>query len=527
MFKTRNLALILLMIYVLPVVLFAQDEWDDEEDDRQKPGSEDIFDDDDDDDEEDSKKPKKKDKKNLDDILGGDEEEPVDDPGDDDPTDDPRDEPARSSDPIGDITGSGDQEKTAAPVSSAIKPFAVIKGGMYLMANWAEELTLTNGAFSKYVDQSLLFGGIDDAIFGAEYRGKAVFAKASISMRTPNALMSKAVNLSPRIDLNYNEGLSLFEAYGGMRLFGMLEIKGGKMVPAYGLLEEYQKLGAFIGTPYGTRSLIAVEGFIPETDTGFNLGLNMGLGDGQAIVANLMIANGTIDYSNNFWDRSETYALYIKAGYESKMVSGFASFQMANDYALVNQKSRYPKTMSFGVAGKVDIKGFEAMLSFDYLSMNLVRRYTAVDQQKSPATKREGNTGSEPASGMLFSVTPAYNLMLGVDPIEKMQIAVRFDYVKGVYNNNDNEIPFTGDGGIPDYLSHNIFSEDKSYMRIGAAVNIFAKEIENVRSVAGISLMMQPGVKVGGDKKQNIRSQYIELENPGFTVFMLTAGAEF
>ncbi len=409
-----------------------------------------------------------------------------------------------------DILGVKSEKKEAVAVkASGIKPVLIVKGGLYAMAGYKDIQK------SKWTDQKLMFGGLDEGIFGAELKGNAVFAKATMNLRTFNKLVDPNIQYNPLIADNYygsskNVDSNMngtadtlvvmpYEVYAGMKLFNMITLRGGNMIPAYGLVDQYQHVDIVMGTAFGTRSLITTEGYLPETDRGIAFGLDYSLGNDSSVKGELMITGNS---GSKFEYSDQTMGIYFKAGYEMEMLKLYASFQYRKDYTVVydakgNPFKKNPVVMGGGLAAKLSVSGFETLFSFDSVSRNLVQ-----------------GVNLKAANGMLISLMPAYNIEINKDAMDKFQVAVRFDYVKGVYK-----------PGTADALAFDSFSADKSLMRVGFAGTLFAKEVEGVKSYFGLSYIMQPKAEVGPGKIGNPPTTV--KDSMGFNAFMVTAGAEF
>jgi len=363
-----------------------------------------------------------------------------------------------------------------------------------------------------------MYGSVDEGILGAEFRGNAVFAKATLNLRTKNPLLlsatdGSAVQYNPLMDDNYFDNSILcgmpYEVYGGMKLFDMLTIRAGKMIPAYSILDKYQHLGVAIGTPYGTRPLLAVEGYIPETDAGFALGFDYDLDEDSGIVAEFMMGTGVIPSISQYWFSQKTMGIYFKGGYRSEMITALLGFQYRTDYNKDISTKQVP-FIGFGLGAIFSYAGFETWLTFDYTMMSLI--YESVS-----GAKKNGSVG-----GMNLSLMPAYNLSIDYGFIDKLQFGVRFDLDLGVYSRDaagGNYLTwYTGTGTNKTYF----FKNDAMAMRFGFAINLFAKELESVKSFAGFSFMMQPQGQI-----VNKTGSGSDIFNYGFYNVGLQGGAEF
>jgi len=399
-----------------------------------------------------------------------------------------------------------EKKPTPKPVSG-VKPVAMLKGGFNF------------GSYAKNFKQGLMYGSLDEGILGAEFMGNAVFAKATINVRTRSPILladpdsSKAPQYNPLMDDNYfdnsiKEGMP-YEAYGGMKLFDMVTLRAGKMIPAYSILDKYQHLGVAIGTPYGTRPLLAVEGYIPETDAGFALGFDYDLGDNSGVVAELMMGTGVIPCVSNFWNSQKTMGFYFKGGYRSEMITALLGFQYRTDYPGPDIKKQVP-FIGFGLGTIFSYTGFETWLTFDYTMMGLL--YDSVS-----GTKKNGNVGA-----MNLSLMPAYNLGIDYGFIDKLQFGIRFDLNLGAYSKeaaNGNYLTwYTRSGSAKTYF----FKPEAMAVRFGFGINLFARELESVKSFAGLSFMMQPQSQI-----VNNPGSGSDIFNYGFYNFGLQAGAEF
>ncbi len=417
-------------------------------------------------------------------------------------------EPAKKKESVEDLLGTKKKEekKPAPKPASGIKPVAMVKGSFNF------------GSYAKNFKQGLMYGAVDEGILGAEFRGNAVFAKATINVRTnnPTLLAAKdgsAVQYNPLMDDNYwvnsiVNGMP-YEVYGGMKLFDMLTLRAGKMIPAYSILDKYQHLGVAIGTPYGTRPLLAVEGYIPETDAGAALGFDYDLGDDSGIVAELMMGTGVIPSISSFWHSQKTMGFYFKGGYRSEMITALLGFQYRTDYDGATKKQ--VPIIGFGLGAIFSYAGFETWLTFDYTMMQLL--YFSAKSSK----MINGSVG-----GMNLSLMPAYNLSIDYGFIDKLQFGIRFDLDLGVYNKEAAEgnylTWYTGTGTTKTYY----FKPDAMAMRFGFGINLFAKELESVKSFFGISFLMQPQSQI-----INKAGSGSDVFNYGFYNFGIQGGAEF
>ena len=378
-----------------------------------------------------------------------------------------------------------DSKKEEKRVPAGLKPVLLVKGGFTLLGQYrqkkADNTTSTLGS---------MFGSVDEGLLGAEYEGEHVIAKGTMNIRTENPFVNKSSNPLMITNLHsIQNGFmnGLYELYGGMKFFGVF-VKAGKLIPEYGLMNSWQKLGMGFSTPFLTRSLIAVEGYIPETDAGFALGYENTFAKAHTIHIGLMLGTG----SNNsqFWNSDKTMGLYAKLAYMHKIFQAGFGFQYRKDYYNANGIAKELPFIGIGVHANVSVKGFEMPITFDFNQMSMV------------------NTSGlkKTAQSILLSVAPGYAYSFKSDWADKIAIAVRFDYSRGVYIANT------------DYLNIDTFKNSSQYMRIGATLNFFVKEVYGVHSYAGITFLTQPESKV---VKTPSTIDY------GFTTLMLSAGAEF
>jgi hypothetical protein len=276
-----------------------------------------------------------------------------------------------------------------------------------------------------------------------------------------------------------------------MKFFGVF-VKAGKMTPEYGLMNTYQKLGMGFSTPFLTRSLLAVEGFVPETDAGFALGYENTFAKAHTIHVGLMLGTG----SNNsqFWNSDKTMGLYAKLAYMHKIFQFGFGLQYRKDYYNANGVVKELPFIGIGIHANVSVKGFEMPITFDFNQISMVQ---------TAALKK--------AQNILLSVAPGYAYSFKSEWADKIALAVRFDLARGVYI-TDNKTALS-------YLDYTTFKNTGMYFRIGATVNFFVKEVYGVGSYAGITFLMQPESEVVGKPAQQI--------DYGFTTLMLSAGAEF
>jgi|GEM_PF-1048346 len=424
---------------------------------------------------------------------------------------------------VDDILGTKKKEekkKKEKPAAQGLKPIIMVKGGFNF------------GGYAKDFGQGLMYGSVDEGILGAEFVGSAVFAKATINVRTQNPLLlcssdGSTVQFNPLMSQNYFDNSIVngmpYEVYGGMKLFDMLTIRAGKMIPAYGILDKYQHLGVAIGTPLGTRPLLAVEGMIPETDAGFALGLDYSLDDESGIVAEFMMGTGVIPSISQYWFSQKTMGIYFKGGYRSEMITAMLGFQYRNDYTqrdlngngTISTKDgdllKNIPFIGFGLGMIFSYAGFETWLNVDYTMMQLL--YTSA---------KTGRLINGSVGGMNLSLMPAYNLSIDSGIIDKLQFGIRFDLDYGVYSKDagsgDYLTWYTGTGNNKTYF----FKNDAMAMRFGIAINLFAKEYETVKSFVGFNFMMQPQSQL-----VNKTGTAGDVWNYGFYNIGLQGGAEF
>ena len=154
-----------------------------------------------------------------------------------------------------------------------VKPILLVKGGFNVYGSYKR----WNGQGTKPSSLNTMFGSLDEGIVGLEYQGKHVIAKGTLNIRTNYAFIENGSNPLAKVNhhsIQNGAANALYEVYGGVKFFDVF-IKAGKLIPEYGLMDSWQNLGMGFTTPYLTRSLIAVEGFIPETDAGLSLGYNV------------------------------------------------------------------------------------------------------------------------------------------------------------------------------------------------------------------------------------------------------------
>ncbi len=409
------------------------------------------------------------------------------------------------------------EEEEASGLPKGLKPVLLVKGGFTVMGShkYAVEGKDSEGnKINTWKNGNAMFGSVDEGILGLEYLGEHVIAKGTVNLRTDNALMENAVT-NPLMKANLHSIMdgaanALYEVYGGVKFYDVF-IKAGKMIPEYGLIDGYQELGMGFATPFLSRSLIVVEGFIPETDAGLALGYNGTFMEDHNVFAGVSLGTGSIN--SEFWDSDKTMGIYGRVGYAFRdYLKAAVAFQYRtdfysypNDFEYNGKKGKDVNLIGIGVHLKGGYAGFEMPVSFDYNMMKMVK------MEKDPETKEFVGAKKKSPSGMLLSLAPGYAYHFDHEWIDKVSIAVRFDFVKGVYlSKNDN------------YLDFDNFKKGSSYYRIGATANFFTKELAGVRGMAGLTFLMQPKSKVDPDKA-NKDDKY----NHGFTTIVLQAGAEF
>ena len=408
------------------------------------------------------------------------------------------------------------EEETAessAPALKGLKPIMLVKGSFTVFGQYKR----WNGENStkKTSTMSTMFGGVDEGLLGLEYMGKHVIAKGTMNLRTDNAIMKEATH-NPLMEENLHSiqngaANALYEIYGGVKFFDVF-IKGGKMIPEYGLIDTYQELGMGFATPFLTRSLIVVEGFVPETDAGLSIGYDSIFAKDHNFFIGLTLGTGS--NKSEFWTSDKTMGLYGRIGYGFKeYIKAAVAFQFRQDFSNVAQKTtdeagvvtetgtKYSKKVDmigFGVHLKGAVAGFEMPVSFDYNMMKMV-------------SHKDGRLKKN-ITGMLVSAAPGYAYHFKHEWVDKISIAVRFDLVQGVYISKE-----------ANYLDSLNFRGQGMYYRIGATANFFTKELAGVRAMAGLTFLMQPESKVGNNTyKENGRKK-----DYGFTTIVLQAGAEF
>lgn len=379
-----------------------------------------------------------------------------------------------------------EEKKVEKKAPSGFKPVLLVKGGFTLLGQYREKKDPTD-ATERARTLGSLFGSVDEGLLGAEYEGSHVIAKGTMNIRTSNPFINKSNN--PLMIKNLNSiqnGIEngLYELYGGMKFFGVF-VKAGKMAPEYGLINTWQKLGMGFSTPFLTRSLVAVEGFIPETDAGFALGYENTFAGAHTIHIGLMLGTGSHGLVD--WKYDKTMGLYGKLAYMHKIFQIGLGFQYRKEYD--STVSKELPVIGIGLHANVSVKGFEMPVTFDFNQMSMLQ-----------------NGAKKSAQNILLSVAPGYAYSFKSDWADKVSLAVRFDLARGVYINNT------------DYLDYEKFKNDAMYFRIGVTANFFVKEIYGVGSYAGITFLVQPERKV---VKASSQIDY------GFTTLMLSAGAEF
>ncbi len=474
----KMLPLFIAALFVLPISISAFDDWDDFEDDGFGDWDDDPADDfrdpDPFDPEADLDRRGEERRRDSDaamrDLLGEEEEE----------------------DPLDDFEPFREEKKPAAVAKTGFKPILLVKGGFSILGQY------------KYRDgdttrsPGLMFGSVDEGLLGGEYLGKYVIAKGTMNLRTKNPFISRSdVVNNPLKKMNYNtinDGIhhGLYELYGGIRLFNCLTIRAGKMMPEYGLIDTHQKLGMGFANPNLTRSLVVVEGYIPETDEGFALGYKGTFANAHTILAGFMIGTGSV--ASEFWETNKTMGIYGRLGYMHEYFQAAFGFQYRTDY--FSQDGLGAKDLSLigiGVHANVSVAGFEMPISFDYSSFNMI--------QASPFRTRA-------AANILLSLAPGYAFSFNnIDWAEKFALAVRFDLSRGVYQ-----------FGADDYLDFSRYTNDGMIFRIGATANFFVKEIKGVQSFAGLTFLIQPESEIVKTPK--------EIDY-GFMTLMISAGAEY
>ena len=385
--------------------------------------------------------------------------------------------------------------KAAANKSlKGVKPILLVKGGFSLFGSYKRWNVETKNTSSL----GTMFGSLDEGIVGLEYQGKHVIAKGTLNIRTNYAFIENGTNPLAKVNhhsiqngaIQNGAANALYEVYGGIKFYDVF-IKAGKLIPEYGLVDTWQNLGMGFTTPYLTRSLVVVEGFLPETDAGLALGYNGIIKKDHNVFVGLSLGTGA--NASEFWDSDKTMGLYGRIGYGFKeYVKAAFAFQYRNDY----YSGKKLDNIGIGVHLNVSAKGFEMPITFDYNMMKMVKN---------------GTTRKNTAA-MLLSLTPGYAYHFNHEWIDKVGIALRYDLVQGVYLN--------GEG---DYLDWSNFRSNSMIMRIGVTANFFTKELAGIRGMAGFTFLMQPESTV--DKK-DINGDG-KKKDYGFMTFALQAGAEF
>ncbi len=373
-----------------------------------------------------------------------------------------------------------------APVTKSfkgVKPILLVKGGFTVYGSYKE-----NGK-----SLSTMFGSLDEGIVGVEYLGKHVLAKGTLNVRTNYAFIENGANPLAKVNhhsIQNGAANALYEVYGGVKFYDVF-IKAGKLIPEYGLVDTWQNLGMGFTTPFLTRSLIVVEGFLPETDAGLALGYNGIIKKDHNVFVGLSLGTGA--NASEFWESDRTLGLYGRVGYGFKeYVKAAFAFQYRNDY----YSGKKLDHIGIGVHINVSAYGFEMPITFDYSMMKMV---------KDSSTRK--NT-----TNMLLSLAPGYAYHFNHEWVDKVGIAFRYDLVQGVYLD-----------GAEDYLNWRNYRSNSMVMRIGITANFFTKELAGVRGMAGLTFLMQPESKV--DKK-DINGDG-KTKDYGFTTIVLQAGAEF
>ena len=376
-------------------------------------------------------------------------------------------------------------DKTAAAGKSfkGIKPVLLVKGGFTVYGSYKE-----NGK-----SLSTMFGSLDEGIVGVEYQGNHVIAKGTLNVRTNYAFIDNGANPLAKVNhhsIQNGAANALYEVYGGVKFYDVF-IKAGKLIPEYGLVDTWQNLGMGFTTPFLTKSLVTVEGFLPETDAGLALGYNGIIKKDHNVFLGLSLGTGA--NASEFWESDRTMGLYGRVGYGFKeYVKAAFAFQYRNDY----YSGKKLDMTGIGVHINVSAYGFEMPITFDYSMMKMVKDQSA-----------RKNTTS-----MLLSLAPGYAYHFKHEWVDKVGLALRYDLIQGVYLN--------GEG---DYLDWRNYRSNSMVMRIGVTANFFTKELAGVRAMAGLTFLMQPESNV--DKK-DINGDG-KTKDYGFTTIALQAGAEF
>lgn len=382
-----------------------------------------------------------------------------------------------------------DGKAPATKSFKGIKPILLVKGGFTVFGSYKR----FNGAGTKASNLSTMFGSLDEGLVGLEYQGKHVIAKGTLNIRTNYAFIENGSNPLAKVNhhsIQNGAANALYEVYGGVKFFDVF-IKAGKLIPEYGLVDSWQNLGMGFTTPFLTRSLVVVEGFLPETDAGLALGYNGIIKKDHNVFVGLSLGTGA--NNSEFWDSDKTMGLYGRIGYGFKdYVKAAFAFQYRNDY----YSAKKLDLVGIGVHLNVSAYGFEMPITFDYSMMKMV---------KDGATRK--NT-----TNMLLSLAPGYAYHFNHEWVDKVGIAFRYDMAMGVYLD-----------GTGDYLDWRNYRSNSMVMRIGITANFFTKELAGVRGMAGLTFLMQPESKV--DKK-DINGDG-KTRDYGFTTIALQAGAEF
>ena len=408
----------------------------------------------------------------------------------------------KSSGKNGEDGAAEEEAKSSAPALKGLKPILLVKGGFTAFGQYKR----WNGVGTTPSTMNTMFGSVDEGLLGLEYMGKHVIAKGTLNLRTDNALISEAVH-NPLMEENLHSvqnGIAnvLYELYGGVKFYDVF-IKAGKMLPEYGLIDTYQELGMGFATPFLTRSLIVVEGFVPETDAGLSLGYNGILKKDHNLFVGLTLGTGS--NKSEFWYSNKTMGLYGRVGYGFKeYIKAAVTFQYRQDFSNVIKTSdgspvnKEVDLIGFGVHLKGAVAGFEMPVSFDYNKMKM-------------ASSSDGN--KHKTDGMLLSLAPGYAYHFKHDWIDKVSVAVRFDLVKGVYISK-----------YANYLDSINFRSKGLIYRIGATANFFTKELAGFRGMTGLTFIMQPKNKVGTADAYNEDGR---VHDYGFMAIVLQAGAEY
>ncbi|MBP5591298.1 hypothetical protein J6Y50_05525 [bacterium] len=473
MFK-KMFTLLIAVLFVVPFVVAADDFDDDFGGDFEEEGE--------DAEEEEEEAPAKK-KKNeeqsesdaaMKDLMG--------DPEDEKPAKEEKEDESEEADAEA-AAPAKDGKAPAGKTFNGVKPVLLVKGGFTVFGSYKE-----NGK-----SLSTMFGSLDEGIVGVEYLGKHVIAKGTLNIRTNYAFLDNGANPLAKVNhhsIQNGAANALYEVYGGVKFYDVF-IKAGKLIPEYGLVDTWQNLGMGFTTPFLTKSLIAVEGFLPETDAGLALGYNGIIKKDHNVFVGLSLGTGA--NASEFWESDRTLGLYGRVGYGFKeYVKAAFAFQYRNDY----YSGKKLDHIGIGVHINVAAKGFEMPITFDYGMMKMVKDQTA----------RKSTTS------MLLSLAPGYAYHFNHEWIDKVGLALRYDLVQGVYLD-----------GSADYLDWRNYRSNSMVMRIGVTANFFTKELAGIRGMAGLTFLMQPESKV--DKK-DINGDG-KTKDFGFTTIALQAGAEF